>query len=501
MRLIQLTLGWLAGITLAGNLSLPSRWFVLAAVIAAVAIAFDRSRGRWLTLMALCIALGGVRYHLAQPLIGPYHIERWADSDSVTLIGRIEDEPRRDDSGQQIVIAVTHAGTDNRMTPAEGRVLARVPPYPAYYPGDRLQLSGQLTKPHPAQRPDEFDYRAYLARRGIFVLLNRPTAIQRLTGYETSWGLAPISQFREHCRRIVLRLLPEPQAALAIGILLGIQAGLPDTTRAAFATTGTSHILVVSGWNFTIVAATLSALATLLRLRPWQAFWISLTIMWIYAGFTGASAAVVRAAMMASLALLARTAERQSEPWRLLLAACSLLTLINPHTLWDLGFQLSALATASLFAFGKPVERWLNGIHWLTHPIVAAVREALTATLAAQILTLPLMLYHFGNLSLVAPLANILIVPVVPIAMLLGMVALIGGLIWLPLGQWLATIAWLPLSWITGTAAALAQPVWAAIAVPTFPLWFLLINYAIMIGFWLWQRPDLTEHIDVDNAV
>lgn len=498
MNLIRLALGWLIGVALAGTVTLPLHWLALVAGAAGVSVVVVHRRWRWMALAALCLALGGMRYHLAQPLLGPHHIERWAGADEVMLVGSVAEEPRRDDSGQQVVIAVSHAGPDGQLAPAEGRVLVRAPPYPPYYPRDRLQIRGRLTLPRTAQRPGEFDYRAYLARRNIFVLLNRPTAIKALAAREPAWGLAPISQFREQCRRTVLRLLPEPQAALAIGILLGIQAGLPEAARTAFATTGTSHILVVSGWNFTIVAAALAALAKLTRLRPWPAFWLSLAVMWIYAGFTGASAAVVRAAMMASLALLARTAERQSEPWRLLLAACWLLTLVNPHTLWDLGFQLSALATASLFAFGKPVERWLDGVRWLAHPALAAVREALTATLAAQVLTLPLMLYHFGNLSLVAPLANILIVPVVPVAMLLGMAALIGGLIWLPLGQWLATIAWLPLSWITNTALVLAQPAWAALAVPSFPLWLLLAGYTLIGGYWLWRRPDRE---DMRNAI
>lgn len=493
MNLIRLALGWLVGIALAGTVTLPLQWFALAAGAAGVSVVVVHRRWRWVALAAMCLALGSIRYHVAQPLLGPHHIEHWAGADEVLLVGSVAEEPRRDDTGQQVVISVSHAGPDEQLAPAEGRVLVRAPPYPPYYPGDRLQISGRLSIPRPAQRPGEFDYRAYLARRNIFVLLNQPTTIKALAAREPSWGLAQISQFREQCRRTVLRLLPEPQAALAIGILLGIQAGLPEAARTAFATTGTSHILVVSGWNFTIVAAALAALAKLTRLRPWPAFWLSLAVMWIYAGFTGASAAVVRAAMMASLALLARTAERQSEPWRLLLAACWLLTLVNPHTLWDLGFQLSALATASLFAFGKSVERWIDGISWLSHPTLAAVREALTATLAAQVLTMPLMLYHFGNLSLVAPLANILIVPVVPIAMLLGMVALIGGLIWLPLGQWLAIIAWLPLSWITNTAMVLAQPAWAALRVPVFPVWVLLVGYAAIAGYWLWRRPDIMQ--------
>ncbi len=490
MNLIRLALGWLSGIALAGVFVLPLPWLLVAAGITAALIAIDRSRQRWLSLTALCFALGGIRYHVSLPLIGPHHVERWAGAGEMTLIGTVAEEPRRDDVGQQIVLAVTRARLTDRWQPAEGRVLIRLPPYPPMFPGDRLQVIGQLSRPRAAQRAGEFDYRAYLARRDIFVLINHPKSFQRLEGNEFSFGLSLISQFREHCRRVVLRLLPEPQAALAIGILLGIQAGLPEQAQAAFSITGTSHILVVSGWNFSIAAAALAALATLLRLPPWPAFWVSLAVMWIYAGFTGASAAVVRAAMMASLALLARTAERQSEPWRLLLTACWLLTLVNPQSLWDLGFQLSALATASLFAFGKPVEGWLNRHYWLTLPVFGAVREALTATLAAQVLTLPLMLYHFGNLSLVAPLANVLIVPAVPFAMLTGGCALIGGLIWLPLGQWLALVAWLPLSWITNLALWLAQPAWASIAWPSFPSWVLAVVYAIIaLVWWRYLRP------------
>ncbi len=489
MKLIQLAIGWLIGIALAGSLNPPFHWWAAATVLGCVVCLFDRSLQRWMSLSVLCLLLGGLRVLVAQPLFGPQHIERWADDSTHTLIGYVAEEPRRDDFGQKVVVAITHAVTSEQLSPAEGRILVRFPPYPQYYPGDRLQIEGRLSRPAPAQRAGEFDYRAYLARQNIFVIMNRPTAIRKLDAPAVDWGISAISRFREHCRRIVLRLLPEPQAALAIGILLGIQAGLPETTRSAFAATGTSHILVVSGWNFSIAAAALTALARLLRLPPWPAFWLSLAVMWVYAGFTGASAAVVRAAMMSSLALLARTVERQSEPWRLLLAACWLLTLINPYTLWDLGFQLSALATASLFAFGKPVDAWLDQMHWPTHPISAAMREALGATLAAQVLTLPLMLYHFGNLSLIAPLANILIVPVVPFAMLLGGCALIGGLIWLPLGQWLALGAWLPLSWINNVAIILSQPAWAVIPFPTFPLWVLVIAYTTIAGVWSrWLR-------------
>lgn len=248
----------------------------------------------------------------------------------------------------------------------------------------------------------------------------------------------------------------------------------------AFSATGTSHILVVSGWNFTIVAAVLAGLAGRLRLGRWATFWLALAVMWAYALFTGASAAVLRAASMASLAVLARAAERQIEPWRLLLGACWAISLADPHTLWDMGFQLSALATASLFAYARPIEERVARWPPLAPAWLAPVREALTATLAAQVLTLPLILYSFGSLSLIAPLANVILVPAVPYAMLLTSLALAGGLIWLPLGQWLALAAWLPLSWLGEGARLLAAPAWAAVQLPPFPLWVLLAYYALL---------------------
>jgi competence protein ComEC len=173
--------------------------------------------------------------------------------------------------------------------------------------------------------------------------------------------------------------------------------------------------------------------------------------------------------------------------WTTLLAACWAMTLYDPQTLWDLGFQLSALATASLFAYGKGTEALL-----LKTPLRLAwldwAREALTATLAAQLLALPLILYNFGNLSIIAPLANVALLPMVPYAMLFGAACLVGGMAWLPLGQWLAVIAYLFLAWLTEGARLFATMPYAAVQLPAFPLWLLLGYYAIVVGGWLWNQ-------------
>jgi competence protein ComEC len=491
--LIRLAIAWMLGIVAAEQARPPAGWLWAGAgagLLAALALGrARRRRARLAALMLLCAALGGLRYLGTLPIPGPQSVASLLERGEVTLTGSVAGEPRRSEEQQRVTLRVETATVEGRTGAYEGLVLVVLPPYPAYAYGDRLMVRGALRRPRAAERPGEFDYRAYLAHRGIFVMLTEPEEARRLPGRRGLAPLAAVLAFRAHCQAVLLRVLPEPQAALAIGVVLGIQSSIPDEVYQTFSITGTSHILVVSGWNFTIVAGMLGALATRLRLGRGATLGLALVVMWVYAIFTGASAAVLRAAAMASLAAVARATDRSSEPWHLLLGACWLITLADPHTLWDVGFQLSALATASLFAYGAPVAAWFNRRRPFNWPALAPVTEALVATFAAQVLTLPLILYTFGNLSLVAPLANVVIVPVVPFAMGLGAMALLAGLVWLPLGQWLALAAWLPLTWIAEGARLLAAPGWASVQAPPFPLWILVVWYAlIVLHWWSMQR-------------
>lgn len=396
--LIALALAWMAGIGVShvGGPPAGVLWAGVGGGLAGSLALHRRQHARMAALCLLCAALGGLRYTTGLLPDGPAQIEALAGSE-VRLVGEIAGEPRRSETGQRIVLRVSQVAQAGAPRAVEGQVLIVLPPYPAYRYGQRLLVSGALERPRGAERPGEFDYRAYLAHRGIHVLIREPAEVRVLTANGGFGMLAALLDFRERCRTLVLRMLPEPQAALAIGILLGIQAGVPPELYSAFQVTGTSHILVVSGWNFTIVAALIGAAATRMRFGRWQTLALALGTMWAYAIFTGASAAVLRAATMASLAVFAQSVERRGEPWRLLLGACWLLSVIDPHTVFDLGFQLSALATASLFAYAQPIDTQLRRLPFLRWRLLAPVREALNATLAAQVLTLPLIVYQFGN--------------------------------------------------------------------------------------------------------
>lgn len=495
MPLIILATAWLLGILAADLLGLPiAPLLVAAAVAGGAALLVGHPPVARLALLAVCCAaLGAARYDAAQLSVTPRSARLLNDTGDVTLVGVVDADPQRTAEGQRLVLAAEGALVGGQMRPAEGLVLVTLPPYPERRYGDRLALSGPLKTPREAERTGDFDYRAYLARKGIFSLME-PEQVRQIGRGGGNPLLAALLGLRSRCQEVLLRELPEPQASLAVGILLGLQSSIPDDVSADFSATGTSHILVISGWNITIISTMLYGVTARLRLRQNAAFWAILVTIWLYTLFVGASATVIRAAVMGTVVVVGQRLARPAHAWTTLFAATWAMTLWNPQTLWDMGFQLSALATASLFAYGKGTEALL-----LRTPLKAGwldwAREALTATLAAQILALPLILYAFGNLSIVAPLANVALLPMVPYAMLFGAVCLVGGLAWLPLGQGLATVAYLFLAWLTEGARLFAAMPYAAAQLPPFPLWLLLGYYGIVVGAWLWNatRPEQRE--------
>jgi competence protein ComEC len=504
MNLIALAIAWMVGVVVADLVGIQASWTLpltgIGIVLAFVGLLLH---WRWrpntqpmvginpraiVVHLPLCLAIAlfaAARLCAVQIPETPQGIWKLADHGEITVSGWITTDPKRTEGGQQLIVQAESAQVGKHTQVAEGLVIVTIPSYPERRYGDRIVLTGKLLIPRGPDRPGSFDYRAYLRRKGILVMLRDPL-LRVAPGVVGIAPLRALLAFRDHCKDILIRQLPEPQASIAIGVLLGLQSSIPDDVYATFSVTGTSHILVVSGWNFTIVATMLAGLTTRLRFGKGITLGISLAVLWTYALFVGATGTVLRAAVMSSLAVIARATNRQGEAWTLLMAACWGLSVYDPYVLWDLGFQLSALATASLFAYGKPVEGLLARIPILNHEWLAWANEALTATLAAQILALPIILYNFGNLSIIAPLANILLVPVVPYIMLLVTLALVCGLIWQPFGQIAALASWGPLTWLTEGARLLAQAPGASAQLPPFPLWMLLLYYAIVVGGWWW---------------
>ena len=295
-------------------------------------------------------------------------------------------------------------------------------------------------------------------------------------------------------------MVPEPEAALGAGILLGVRTSISPEISTAFATAGLTHVVAISGWNIAIVAAIVASLVRPLEEHPggrWLAPAMAGAAIAGYVVLTGASPSVVRAALMAGAMMVARLGGSRANAASALGLAAFVMLVAAPAVLWDVGFQLSALATGGLILFAAPIEARLS--RW-----PAWLREPVALTLAAQLTTLPVVLGSFGRLSLVAPAANVAVVPLVPIVMLLCAIAAPLGAIATGLrldlladiARWaVGGTAWLVLRTmiVVGQAAA-ALPL-AALPV-TAPGWLALAWYpALAFG---WRRFGQLDAIDLE---
>lgn len=315
-------------------------------------------------------------------------------------------------------------------------VMAMLPANTDLIYGDQLLLYAHPETPF---EDDEFSYRQYLATRGIFSILPYPRIIERQPA-ERATLLTWIYSFKQRLIEMTADIFPAPESGLITGILLGPRNHIPDELYEAFKSSGTSHIIAISGFNIAILAALISTIC-LRTFGKWRGALIAIITITFYALLVGGSASVVRASIMGALAILAQLiGRRQAGVNTLALTAFGML-LFNPLLLWDVGFQLSFCATLGLVWFAGPMQEWfkVKAAHYIpqAYPQKAAdwTGEYVLFTIAAQITTLPLLAYHFHRVPLVSLLANPLVLPAQPPLMIGSGLALVAGLIWLPLGR------------------------------------------------------------------
>lgn len=336
--------------------------------------------------------------------------------------------------GQQV--ATIRLGADTGL-----RVAATLPRYPAIVPGDAIRVEGRLQSP-PA---DDGGYGTYLRRIGVAATI-RARTLDLLPG--TATPADRLEDLRRASGEALARALPEPEAGLAAGILIGLRDRVDRDLAAAFTTAGVSHVVAISGWNIAIVAAVVGALLRGRLGRRGRSL-ATLAAIVAYTVFAGASPSVVRAAVMAAVVLLARESGRAGAAATALGWAATLLLVAEPRTVGDAGFQLSVLATAGLIAWGTPLTERLRA--WRGGLLPGWLAESLGVSFAAQAATLPVVLAGFGRFALLAPAVNLAVVPLVAPAMATGAAALAGG--WLTLAgapPVIGTLAGLP-GWLVLT--------------------------------------------------
>jgi len=445
--------GLVAGMIIGCWVILP--WYVGAALVVAAGLAAWRSTlfgRRWL-LVLVGLGLAGLRA-VALPVAPAAQVF----SGPQEFVAQIVEPPR-----QQEKVVRYQVKADNGWL-----VLLVAKPEPAFAYGERLRVKCKNLEP--------VTFKATISQ-SIF----RQCAFPEL---------ASLAQAQPSLRRSLLILrqqtgnkirtvLPEPQATLATGMLWGDDAGLPKELVAAFRRTGTSHLLAVSGYNVMVVTEVLFWILLALGLWRRTGSVVVLLVVALFVLFTGAEPAVVRAGVMGSLVIAGRLLARRPDRLNLLLGTAAVMLLIAPALVRNLGFQLSFAAMAGLLFLAPLLNERLRFI-----PAIWGLRASAAQTLAATLATMPIILLRLGQLSLITPLANLLITPVVVLVFIFGLATLVLSFA----STWLAApAAWVlsaVLTYVIAVVAGLARLPWTA-AVVSLVVWLAVVLFYLVLGWWL----------------
>jgi len=383
---------------------------------------------------------------------------------TVVVTGRVTDDSRPAGGGSEVLVEPTQVQTAVSAVAGVGNLMVRWRgPGDAAY-GDSVLASGKLTLPRDLPA---FDRRAYLAQHNVYLELQASSF--EVTG-SASGILGLPGLLRRRYIAAVDDALTAPHAAVLLGIVLGIRRGIPASLQNALIATGLIHLLVLSGLKVAVFARIVQGgLNPLLRRH---ATWPAVALIALYAMVGGATPAAVRASAMAALAIAATHLGRPSHVWTSLAITAALMLGWHPELAWDVGFQLSFAGTAAIILLTPAIAK---RVAFLPH----VLREPFAVTCAAQVGTLPMMATDFHVLSPVAPIANALTLPVLPVLVASGL--LLGALSFVPDLARVAAIAITGLlAYIEQVGYLLARVPAAAINVPAFPTWAGVAYYSAL---------------------
>jgi competence protein ComEC len=486
--LLYVSCAWVAGVFLGSKVSPPLLALSLGLIPFAL-IPFLPGSRKTLIVAGLCLLAlfgGGLLFPSSLPPADEHSLCFYNDKGIVEIQGMVAEEPDIRDRLCLLTFSTSEIIVNGEKKEVSGTALIQVPRYPAYRYGDILKVTGKLETPEPF---DNFDYKSYLERQGIYSVIYYPVVevLDRGQGFKPwQW----IYSLRERLSTSLARALPEPQGSLAQAILLGLRGNIPDSLNQAFSRTGTAHILAISGLNISIVIAMFLSLGILVFGRQRSIYiWLTLALTWLYTLLAGMNPPVIRAAIMGSLFLIAAYLGRQGSAIIALAFAAAVMVGIQPQLLWSVSFQLSFLAMAGLVLFYPYFQTWgrkgVTAVFGDREALVATgsmITDGFAASLAAIVAVGPLIAYNFGVVSLVALPATFFSLPALPAIIVTAALVAFAGLLASLVAQILGWLAWLFLSYLVFLVQGFDALPFSSFQIATISTWRIWGYYAILAG-------------------
>lgn len=472
--ILSALVGFLAGV-LAYLVIQPPLWLLTLLSVLFLLFSFKISKRFiciFIFLMAFCLGLsrGLLSEHRSFFRTVDFYNELKVEVEGIIK----EVDIRRDHAKYKISVRQINLNK-NFVQKVQGDILVTLDKFPPYEYGDRVELFGELKTPGDF---DTFSYSDYLSRYGVYSVMYRPQVdlLEKGQG-SVFWRMMTFLQNRFMYQ--INQIFPEPYASFEAGLLVGARKGIPDDLMEKFNITGLTHIIAISGYNITIIIV--FVMAALKGLPRKIAFMVAILAIVLFTLFVGASPAVVRASIMGILGLIALNYGRQNNIHLTILYSAVFMVMWNPKILWwDVGFQLSFMAVMGLIYVAPLFEKYSQLL-----PEALGIRESIQMTMAAQVMALPVIVFNFERLSLIAPIANLLVAFALPLAMLFGFIAVIFSFFFTGLSLVFGYITSAILLYIIKIIEWTSLVPYASIDLPGMKLW-MLIGYYIFLGLFLW---------------
>lgn len=455
-------LSFIAGVGVQSFIGIPYEGIFFGCLCAAAVFSLGIMRRRKSMMIGGMIAaffvLGAMRLEMAERAI-PDTSDLYGRK--MILHGLVAEDPERKGQTQGVVIRVQNFS-----------VLATMKAYPQFGVGDEIEMEGTMKNPKDISE----GYASFLRHKNITATLSFPEihAFKERKGYAVRRALNDISGLFEDN---IAAILPEPHAAFLKGLLLGRKESLPDHVQEEFQRAGASHLLALSGYNITVVGRLFVTVLSYITSSFVISFWAASSGIVLFVLLTGAAPSLVRAAVMGILLLIAQKEGRGYRITNALIFAAAVMVAQNPFLIrFDAGFQLSFLATVGLIYVAPMLEERFKKTSRF-----ASVRRIAFETMSAQIMVLPLVVYLFGSVSVVSPLANLAVLFAVPYAMFFGFIASIAEFIWHPAAMLLGIIPWALLGYMLGVIAFFSGLPFASVSLHKGNVVLLVVGYGVLM--------------------
>lgn len=459
MLIIVCCLAVFGGVILARHVQIEdARWLWLVVPF----VVFGLRRHNAVTLILLTLLFFGIGWWRGSVYMHKLAVHQSFHHQKVVLIGRATEDAVY---GKRYQLEFSLSGAhilEPKSTPLVGNLTVRGFGEAAIYRGDIVQVKGSLY-------PTRGNNLASISFAELEVL-------QR----DGSW----INELRRKFAAGMQSSLPEPVASFGLGLLIGQRSTLPENTSEQLRHAGLTHIIAVSGYNLTIIVMACRRL--LAKRSKFQATFTCLALIGVFLLITGSSPPIVRAAVISLVGIGAWYYGRTIRPLVLLLFAAVVTVIANPIYLWgNVSWYLSFLAFFGVLVLAPLITKRLIGDK---EPKVLV--GILIESACASILVLPYILFIFGEMSLVSLPANLLVIPFIPFAMLLGLFAGLSGMLIPVLAGWFAWPAKVVLTYMLDIANALSRIPHAFVENIGFPLTYMIASYTVIafICLILWHK-------------